>query len=176
MGNLLRDWAYAVRLLAKSPALSGLTTLVFATGFGLAVYLYGLIKMLAYGDLPFPNDDRIVTVDAVINGVEHESGRIPLHDYLRYAEQQDSFEVLFAGHDEDVILVEGATAKRAVGNVIGADMFRLTGVTPVLSRMVAAWQESVVARRARELGKGRMACANSYPRQAESFDGETVVG
>lgn len=134
MGNLLRDWAYAVRLLAKSPALSGLTTLVFATGFGLAVYMYVLIKMLAYGDLPFPDDDRIVTVDAVINGVEHESGRIPLHDFLRFAEQQDSFEVFFAGHDEDVILVEGATAKRAVGNVIGADMFRLTGVTPVLGR------------------------------------------
>lgn len=134
MGNLLRDWAYAVRLLAKSPALSGLTTLVFATGFGLAVYMYVLIKMLAYGDLPFPNDDRIVTVDAVINGVEHESGRIPLHDYLRFSQQQDSFEVFFAGHDEDVILVEGATAKRAVGNVIGADMFRLTGVTPVLGR------------------------------------------
>jgi hypothetical protein len=51
-----------------------------------------------------------------------------------------------------------------------------TGVNPVLSRMVAAWQESVVTMRAKKLGKGRMACANSYPRRIENFDGEMVVG
>lgn len=145
MSNLLRDWAYAARMLAKSPALSALTALVFATGFGLAVYMYVLIRMLAYGDLPFPNDERIVTVDAVINGVEHESGRIPLHDYMRLAEHQDDFELFFAGHDADVVLVEGSSAKRAVGSVIGSDMFRLTAVAPALGRALSAADEKAGA-------------------------------
>ena len=85
MSALLREWLYVLRLLAKSPVVSLLTILVFATGFGLAVYMYVLLKMFAYADLPFPNSDRIVTIDAVINGVDQEDGLIPLHDYRYFA-------------------------------------------------------------------------------------------
>ncbi len=141
MNGMFRDWAYAARMLTKSPGLTVLTSLVFATGFGLAVYMFVLIRMLAYGELPFPNEDRIVTVDAVINGVEHESGRIPLHDYLHFAEHQDDFEVFFAGHDENVVLVEGNTARRAFGNVTGSDMFRLTATNPMFGRALVAADE-----------------------------------
>lgn len=134
MGSILREWLYVLRLLVKSPGLSLLTILVFAIGVGLAVYMYVLVKMLAYGDLPFPESDRIVVVDAVINGVESEGGRIPLHDYRNFAANQKSFDIFFPGRDEDVVLSEGTTAKRAFGSVIGSGMFSLTGVNPQLGR------------------------------------------
>ena len=134
MTALIREWLYVLRLLVKSPGLSLLTALVFAIGFGLAVYMYVLVKMLAYGNLPFPNSNRIVSIDAVINGVEHEGGRISLHDYRDLAENQQSFDLFFPGHDEDTILSEDGTAQRVFGSYTGPGMFALTGVNPQLGR------------------------------------------
>jgi predicted permease len=134
MSTLFREWLYVLRLLVKSPVVSLLTILVFATGFGLAVYMYALLKMFAYADLPFPNSDRIVTVDAVINGVNQENGLIPLHDYRYFAAHQKSFETFFPGRSEGVLLTAGSTAMRARGNYSGSAMFSLTGVNPQYGR------------------------------------------
>lgn len=134
MSVLFREWLYSLRLLAKSPVVSLLTILVFATGFGLAVYMYVLIKMFAYADLPFPHSDRIMTVDAVINGVGQEDGLIGLHDYRYFAAHQQSFDTFFPGRSAGVLLTAGSVAKRARGNYSSSDMFSLTGVNPLLGR------------------------------------------
>ncbi len=134
MSALLREWLYVLRLLVKSPVVSLLTILVFATGFGLAVYMYALLKMFAYADLPFPNSDRIVTVDAVINGVNQENGLIPLYDYRYLTDHQKSFEAFFPGRSGGVLLTAGSTGMRARGNYSGSAMFSLTGVNPQRGR------------------------------------------
>lgn len=145
MGALIREWSYALRLLAKAPGLSLLTTLVFAIGFGLAVYMYVLIKLLAFGDLPFPEGDRIVSIDAVINGVEHEGGRISLHDFREFAANQESFETFLPGSEDDMILAEGGAAKRAKGTYGGSALFSLTGVNPQLGRAFGPTDEQAGA-------------------------------
>ena len=134
MSALLREWLYVLRLLAKSPVVSLLTVLVFATGFGLAVFMYVLLKMFAYADLPFPNSDRIVTIDSVVNGVDQEDGLIALHDYRYFAAQQQSFEIFFPGRARGVLVTAGSSAKRARGNHSGSAMFALTQVNPKLGR------------------------------------------
>lgn len=134
MSTLFREWLYVLRLLVKSPVVSLLTILVFATGFGLAVYMYALLKMFAYAELPFPNSDRIVTMDAIINGVNQENGLIPLHDYRYFAEHQKSFDIFFPGRAGGVLITAGTTAMRARANYSGSAMFSLTGVNPQLGR------------------------------------------
>lgn len=134
MNTLFREWLYVLRLLVKSPVVALLTILVFATGFGLAVYMYALLKMFAYAELPFPNSDRIVTMDAIINGVNQENGLIPLHDYRYFAEHQKSFDIFFPGRAGGVLITAGTTAMRARANYSGSAMFSLTGVNPQLGR------------------------------------------
>jgi predicted permease len=134
MSTLLREWLYVLRLLVKSPAVSLLTILVFTTGFGLAVYMYALLKMFAFADLPFPKSERIVAMDAVINGVGQENGLIPLYDYRHLADHQKSFDVFFPARSGGVLLSAGSTAMRARGNYTGSAMFSLTGVNPQLGR------------------------------------------
>lgn len=134
MNTLFREWLYVLRLLVKSPVVALLTILVFATGFGLAVYMYALLKMFAYAELPFPNSDRIVTMDAIINGVNQENGLIPLHDYRYFAEHQKSFDIFFPGRAGGVLITAGTTAMRARANYSGSSMFSLTGVNPQLGR------------------------------------------
>jgi predicted permease len=135
---MFREWLYALRLLGKTPGFSLLTVFVFAAGFGLSVYMYVLIKMFAYGDLPFPEADRVVAVDSVVNGVEAEGGTISYYDYKHFAERQDSFDLFFPGRAEDVILAQEGIGQRVVGNYVTEAMFELTGEKPMLGRALAA--------------------------------------
>ena len=43
---MTQDFKYAVRLLAKKPGFTILTTLVMATGIGLSVYLFSFFNFL----------------------------------------------------------------------------------------------------------------------------------
>ena len=135
---MFREWLYALRLLGKTPGFSVMTTFVFAAGFGLSVYMYVLIKMFAYGDLPYPDDDRIVAIDSVINGVESEGGSISYHDYEYFADRQRSFEVFFPSNAKDMILSIDGNGHRVFGQSIGDAMFRLTQVQPLQGNVFTA--------------------------------------
>lgn len=135
---MLREWLYTLRLLGKTPGFSMLTIFVFAAGFGLSVYMYVLIKMFAYGDLPFPSADRVVAIDSVVNGMEAESGAISYYDYRSYAENQDSFDVFFPSRAEDVTLTQKGFAQRVNGSYVSEGMFALTGEKPYLGRALRA--------------------------------------
>lgn len=135
---MLREWLYVLRLLGKTPGFSAMTTFVFAAGFGLTVFMYVLIKMFAYGDLPYPDDNRIVAIDSVINGVEAEGGSISYYDYEYIAERQRSFEVFFPSAPDDMILSQGGIGHRVFGQRIGDAMFTLTQVRPLLGNAFTA--------------------------------------
>lgn len=135
---MLREWFYVLRLLGKTPGFTAITTFVFAAGFGLAVYMYVLIKMFAYGDLPYPDDDRIVAIDSVINGVEAEGGRIFYYDYEYIAERQRSFDIFFPSEADDMILSQDGIGSRVFGQRIGEQMFALTQVSPMLGNVFTA--------------------------------------
>lgn len=135
---MFREWFYVLRLLCKTPGFSLLTTFVLAAGFGLAVYMYVLIKMFAYGDLPFPEDDRIVAIDSVVNGVESEGGNLSYYDFEYVAERQRSFDIFFPGVADDVILAQEGVGQRVFGAQVTDAMFTLTGVKPMLGNPLTA--------------------------------------
>ncbi len=61
---------YALRLLGKTPAFTALTVFVLAAGLGTAIYMYVLVRTLAYETLPYPDAERIVVVAEVSHGIE----------------------------------------------------------------------------------------------------------
>jgi putative ABC transport system permease protein len=135
---MLREWLYTLRLLGKTPGFSMLTISVFAAGFGLSVYMYVLIKMFAYGDLPFPSADRVVAIASVVNGMEAESGAISYYDYRSYAENQDSFDAFFPSRAEDVTFTQKGFAQRVNGSYVSEGVFALAGEKPYLGRALRA--------------------------------------
>ena len=51
--NVIKDIQYALRLLAKKPGFTLLTTLVMAVGVGLSVFLFSMFNTMLFKDLPF---------------------------------------------------------------------------------------------------------------------------
>ena len=59
---IIQDFNYAVRLLAKKPGFTALTTLVMAAGIGISVYMFSFFNTVLYRDLPFQDGDSIISV------------------------------------------------------------------------------------------------------------------
>ena len=62
------DIRYAFRLLARSPGFSLLTVIVLAGGLGLSTFTFSFLHTAMIRALPLGEGDRIVRVDAVIEG------------------------------------------------------------------------------------------------------------
>ncbi|MCJ8321980.1 MAG: ADOP family duplicated permease, partial [Colwellia sp.] len=123
---MFRDIKYAWRLLLKTPSFTGITILVMAIGLGLAIYMFSIINMLAYKDLDIPHYERLVMIDAVVDGMENQ-GNVYAHDYNYLKQRQQSFSEFSAFISISLSLSNGKEAQRYDGAYIEPAAFNLFG-------------------------------------------------
>lgn len=129
---------YALRLLGKTPGFTALTLFVLAAGLGVAVYMYALIRTLAYADMPFPESDRLTVISAVIDGIEQGGNSLSAFSVAKMAEAQSSFEVFTGSRRGNVTLSGTALPKRLSANYNNHELFALTDVPALLGRTLQA--------------------------------------
>lgn len=131
MGN---DFRYALRMLAKTPGFTALTVFVLAAGLGVAIYMFLLIRTLAFAGMPFPDSDRIVVADIVENGFEQNGGNVRWYDFQQFAAQQTSFETFYPNQSSSVIMSGRGLPERLQGSYTSSTEFDLTQVQALLGR------------------------------------------
>lgn len=137
MMNMIKDIQYALRLLAKKPGFTLLTTLVMAVGVGLSVFLFSMFNTMIFKDLPFKDSDRLVRFHVTQDGVEARDN-IELHDYAEIKNALQGVELFSAYKELNVNAIgrEGARRYRAVKTEPG--VFQLTRTAPLLGREFSA--------------------------------------
>jgi predicted permease len=140
---IIQDFKYAVRLLAKKPGFTILTTLVMATGIGLSVYLLSFFNML-FADLPFKDGDSIVVIAASENGATDFS-RLTIHDFLEIRNNVKGLSQIGAYSEGNVNVVGRDGARKYSASYTEPGMFKLTNTAPVLGRTFAAKEDKVGA-------------------------------
>ena len=125
---------YALRLLMKTPGFSALTLFVLAAGIGIAVYMFALVRVLAFAELPFPDQERLSYVGSVANGTEQGGNSLDSFTFSRMAEEQQSFELFLQARKSHVTLSGIALAKRAEATYSTSQMFELTAVPALHGR------------------------------------------
>ncbi|NQZ22522.1 MAG: ABC transporter permease [Colwellia sp.] len=123
---MFRDIKYAWRLLLKTPSFTGITVVVLAIGLGLSIYMFSIINMLAYKQLDIPHYERLVMVDAVVDGMENQ-GNVYAHDYDYMKQRQQSFAEFSAYISISLSLSNGKEAQRYEGAFIEPKAFSLFG-------------------------------------------------
>jgi predicted permease len=134
MAGLMTDIRYALRMLVKHPAVSGLAVGALALGIGLTAIMFSIVYGALMRGLPFENGDRIVSVQRANPSIGAESMGVSIHDYQDWREQQTSFEYLAALYSGTVNVRWSNEPERYDGSFVTANTFDALGVSAFVGR------------------------------------------
>src|SRR5215207_5002638 len=96
MQAVLRDIRYGARSLRKSRGLTAVAVLALTLGIGLTTTMFSIVYGALIKGMPFPEADRLVTVQRQNLSRGNDRMSTPIHDFVDYREQQRSFSSIAA--------------------------------------------------------------------------------
>ena len=134
--SLLRDLNYAARTLRKSPGFAFVAVLALTLGVGLTTTVFSIVYGALIKGLPYEGAERVMVLQRtnVSRGIRRMP--VPIHDYLDYAAQARSFEMLSASTGGTINVSGTERAERYSGSWISARTFDVYGVRPILGRAI----------------------------------------
>jgi len=130
----ISDFKYAIRLLAKRPGFTVLTTLVMAAGIGLSVYLFSFLNTMAFKPLPFKDGESLIVLDRIQNGNKQNGGSVDLHDLYEIRTNVKGISEVGAYSQESVNIAGRDGARRYNAIAAEPNIFRITRTKPILGR------------------------------------------
>ena len=128
-----RDLSYAFRMLARRPALALTTVLTLALGIGANTAIFSVVNGVLLAPLPYPDADRIVTIQE--DPGDRDPGRTGYYSFDALRSRQQSFATVAAlGSWSAVLRADGQDTERVNGVRVTWEYFRTLGVTPALGR------------------------------------------
>ena len=140
LDRLHQDLRYGVRMLAKHPGFTTVAVLSLALGIGATSTIFSVLNAVVLRPLPFEEPDRLVA----IREFDPVSGRVRnaiVLNFLAWREQNQTFEQIalgMGGVGLTVPVSAGGGTERVQRQQVGAHLFRLLGVEPVLGRWFVA--------------------------------------
>ena len=168
MSALLRDLRVSSRALRKHAGLSVVAVTALTLGIGLTTTMFSIVYGALMKGLPFADGDRIVMLVAQ-NLSRNWTRMSPSYpDYVEFRRQQRSFSEL-AAYTSGTVLVSGTErAERYGGSWVTANMFTISGVSPILGRTFRQGEDAV---------GGEQVAVVSYAMWQNRFGGErSIIG
>ena len=133
MSALIQDLNYSVRVLRKSPVFTFVAVLMLALGIGANTAIFSAVNALLLNPYPFPQPDRILSVDA-----RHVSGKnsgTGYTDFSDWRQQNVVFEEMAIVPWEGAYTLTGqGEPQRIMGGATTAGFLRVLGIQPVIGR------------------------------------------
>jgi putative ABC transport system permease protein len=140
-GGLGADLRYGARLLIAQPLYSATIVLTLALATGLATAIFSLYDATLVRPLPFPDDERLVSIGSDWNADSHAAVSIP--EYLDYRARARSLEAVAAYRSVDLNLAAGgAQPERLLAAAVSASFFDVLGVKPSLGRVFTSGEDT----------------------------------
>ncbi len=135
--DFVKDAAYAVRVLRRSPGFTITAVLSFALGIGANTAIFSVVNAFLIRPLPFSEPERLVEVfERQVVGDEPEMSVAP-GNFLDWRQQSTTFDQLSA-FSTFAATVSGSTnegdAERLLGCSCSGNLFATLGVAPGLGR------------------------------------------
>ena len=138
--DLGKDLRYGVRMLAKHPGFTTVAVLSLALGIGATSTIFSVLHAVVLRPLPFEEPDRLVAIRE-FDPVSGRERNPTVSNFLAWREQSQTLEQIAGGMGGvglSVPVSAGGGTERVQRQQVGADLFRLLGVEPVLGRTFAA--------------------------------------
>jgi putative ABC transport system permease protein len=135
MENLLHDFRYAFRLLAKSPSFSAIAIITLALGIGANTAIFTVVNAVLLRPLPFRDSSGLMIVA--------EKSNFPIistsyQNYVDWRDQSRSFASLEATRGTTITLTGAGEPERLNARMVTAPLLPLLGVDARIGRTFRA--------------------------------------
>jgi putative ABC transport system permease protein len=129
----MNNLRFALRQLRKSPGFTAVAVLTLALGIGANTAIFSVVNAVLLRPLPYPQADRLVYLNEVIQGTDTA---IALPDYVDWRRDNTSFQHLALTRLESLHLsdVPGRAPERISVSLATANFFDTIGLKPQLGR------------------------------------------
>ena len=139
--SFLADIRFALRMLRKSPGFTAVAILTLALGIGANTALFSVVNGVLLNPLPFPEADRLVTVDA--SKPSFSRGSISYPNFLDWHRMNQCFSYFAVSRPTEYLLTGIGSAEELNAAAITSDFFPMLGVKPVLGRDFTAVEDEI---------------------------------
>ncbi len=135
----IRDLAYAVRTLGRTPGFTAVAILTLGLGIGAVTIIYSVLRNVVLDPFPYSRSDRMVNVllkdasDRILRGPYFAAP-----EYLDYLEQTDVFEDVVGTSRDQVQWLSDSGAERLTIAWMTSNGFAFLGVPPLHGRVFGA--------------------------------------
>jgi putative ABC transport system permease protein len=141
MADFLRDFRYAVRVLAKSPLITAVAILALALGIAVNASSFASISALILHPLPYPRLERIVTIWETLPKLQTQRTAMAPADFLDLKHDSRSFQELAALRAVDLNVARSGGAERVAGCEVSPSFFAVLGTKPMRGRTLGNGDE-----------------------------------
>jgi putative ABC transport system permease protein len=123
---------YALRLLRRNPAFTGITVIILALGIAGMAIIFSIVTAIIIRPLPYSEPDRL----AAMWETEAANSQAPVSpdDYIDWKSQSNTFADMTAFSIQGLSLARLEEPIRVNGSIVSPNFFQLFRVRPVLGR------------------------------------------
>ena len=147
---LIQDVRFAVRMLWKNPGFTVVAALALAIGIGANTAIFSVVHAVLLQPLPFAEPSRIVALDEEARG---RFSSVSPPNFVDWQARNATLESIAAYNETTATLSGGSEAERFDAVLVGADLFRVLGVPPILGRAFTTGDDREGRQRAVVLGE-----------------------
>jgi len=130
--EIFSDLRFAVRQLRKAPAFTLAGVFTLALGIGANTAVFSVVNAVILRPLPFPDPDRLVSVQS--GGIHGEAASLSYPTFFDFRSQNRVFEHLVSYRDADMGLSGAGGALNLSSLIVSWDLFDALQVQPVSGR------------------------------------------
>ena len=130
--QFLRDFRYALRVLAKNPVFAAVAVLTLALGIGMNTAVFSVINAVLIRPLPYPNAQRLVWLSMYNQRFKGEV--VSAADFFDWRRLAQSFDQMAAYGYQDMAFAFAGQADQAGVTAVTEDFMAITGAHPILGR------------------------------------------
>ncbi len=146
MTILWRDFRFALRTLANSPAFTLVALATLALGIGVNTAMFSVANAVLWRSLLYPDPEKIVWVGEVARANPDSAWGTSYINFRDWRARSHSFEQMAGILGWDRILLQGAEPTRVSGLAVTREFFEILRAQPALGRGFAASDEKDDAR------------------------------
>jgi putative ABC transport system permease protein len=132
---VLKDVAYAARILRRSPGFTLTAVLTLALGIGANTAIFSVVNATLLRPLAFPHPERIVVLQNQYKALGQDSASASVADYVDYRKQRHLFSEVAAVNTDDFNLTGVDRPERLQCGEATSGLFAVLGIQPILGRV-----------------------------------------